>query len=69
MSDFRSSRINRRGSQASPTHPSSGQRIHIPLGVGERVCVGGDPGTSGLMLAAPTFLQGPRGRHPLLFCG
>lgn len=42
VSDFRSSRINRRGSQASPTHPSSGQRIaHSPRGWGTCVWGGG----------------------------
>lgn len=69
MSDFGSSRINHGAAKRPPHICPQGRRWHIPLRVGERVCVWGGTEMSGLTLAAPTFLQGPGGRRPLEFCG
>lgn len=48
MSDFRSSRTNHKGSQASPKHLSSGQNVaHSPKGWGVCVCGGDGVGAVG----------------------
>lgn len=67
MSDFRSSRTNHKGSQASPKHLSSGQNVaHSPKGWGMCVCGGGGGrGTEmtwlKLKFVTPTSLRGPEG--------